>query len=67
MDDFIAEQPTTSETRVPDYIFPNGDQWVTRSVKFNNSMESNSMFKTFGKHSIIYLLHAELLQSCPTV
>ena len=67
MDDFIAEQPTTSETRVPDYTFPNGDRWVTKSVKFNNSMKGNSMFKMFGKHSIICFLHAESLQSCPTV
>ena len=67
MEDFIVELPTTSETRVPDYTFPNGDRCVTKSVKFNNSMKGNSMFKTFGKHSIIYLLYAELLQSCPTV
>ena len=55
MDDFIVEQPTTSETRVPDYTFPNGDRCVTKSVKFNNSMKGNFMFKMFGKNSIISL------------
>lgn len=66
MEDFIAELPTTSETRVPDYTFPNGDRCVTKSVKFNNSMKGKFMFKMFGK-TLLYLLNAELLQSCPTV
>lgn len=40
----------TSETEflITEECFPNPDPWFTRSVKFNNSMKRNSMFKMFG-------------------